>query len=79
MPPAVGKRLGESGIIGYRGPMGDLTVEGEAAADLGEAIREEIRAKLRTPSSEKANAPKGSLVATNILDTAALRLLSGCA
>ncbi len=59
--------------------MGDRTVEGEPAVDLDEAIREEIRAKLRNPSSEKANAPKGHLLATNVLDTAALRLLSGCA
>jgi hypothetical protein len=59
--------------------MGDSTAESEAAVDLDEAIREEIWAKLRAAGAEKANAPTGRLLAINVLDTAALRLLSGCA
>ena len=59
--------------------MGDATVEPEAAVNPDEAIREEIRAKLRGPSSEEVDAPSGPLVATSGQDTAALRLLSSCA
>lgn len=58
--------------------MGDPSVESEAADDLDEAIREEIRTRLRAPSDEKAEAHEDRLVATNALNTAALRLISGC-
>jgi hypothetical protein len=59
--------------------MADPTVEPESAVDPDEAIREEIRAKLRSPSGEKTDALTGRQVATNLQDTAALRLLSSCA
>ncbi|MBJ7600461.1 hypothetical protein [Candidatus Nephthysia bennettiae] len=59
--------------------MSDPNVENEAAVDLDEAIRDEIRAKLHAPGDEKAEAPKDRPVATNLQDTAALRLLSSCA
>jgi hypothetical protein len=59
--------------------MGASTADSEAAVDPGEAIRQEIRATLRAAGAEKANAPTSRLLAINVLDTAALRLLSGCA
>jgi hypothetical protein len=63
---------------GIKGPVSEPTVEPEAAVDPDEAIREEIRAKLRAPGGQKADAPKRHLIAIRVQDTAALRLLSGC-
>lgn len=52
--------------------------EAEAAVEQDEAIREEIHAKLRTPTGEKVDAPMRRLVASKAQDIAALRLLSSC-
>ena len=62
----------------YNRPVVDPNAKPEAAVDQDEAIREEIRAKLRTPTGEKVDAPMRRLVATRPQDIAALRLLSSC-
>jgi hypothetical protein len=54
-------------------------VEPEAAVGRDEAIRAEIRAQLRAPNADEADAPMGRTPGIKIQDTAALRLLSGCA
>jgi hypothetical protein len=58
--------------------MDSPTVGAEKAFDQDEAIREEIRARLRAAGDDKDDRSRRPLLFPTDRDVAALRLLSGC-